>query len=484
MGNLKDKTVNGVLWSAVERFGVRGVQFLLGIVMARLLTPSDYGLIAIVSVFMSISYVFIDSGFATALIQCKDRTEEDFSTVFHINLCLSVLFYIGLFFAAPYIAIFYNQPELTLVARVYMLNLIINSFVSINRVKIAIDLNFKQLTRVTVLAALLSGLLGVVSAFYGMGVWALVVQMVSNAVFNWIFFALVVKWWPQWQFSKASFKKLFKFGSKMFVAQLIDKLYNNLNTLVIGKFYSSSELGVFNRGHRFADFAGSNAASVMNRVAFPAFSKIQDDDKKLLDAYGKYIRLATFLIFPLMMCLCGMSKPFILFLLTSKWEDAIIIMQILCPAYLFTCVTSINLNLLYVKGRSDLVLRLEIIKKIIALSLLLFTLQYGLVAICIGRLCYSFIALYLNTLYTKKILNYGLYEQIKDFFPSLIMSIIIAAIGIIISYFISLSWLALFLCMVFCPTTYYCMAKATNNVNLAELNVIFNQRKPFSHKRH
>lgn len=468
MGELKNKTVKGVAWSAVERFSVKGVQFVLGVVLARLLSPSDYGLIAMLTVFSSISFVFIDGGFASALIQCKNREEEDYSTVFFINLSLSILFYLLLFICAPYIALFYRQPELELISRVYMLNLIINSFVSINRVRVTITLDFKTQAKVTTLAAFISGVVGIISAFCGLGVWALVIQMLTNAVCNWLFFAWFVRWFPKLQFSKKSFHKLFKFGSKLLLAKLVDKLYNNLNTLVIGKVFSPAELGLFNRGHRFADFANTNIAAVLNRVAFPVLSTIQDDNKRLLGAYRQYIKLATFVIFPLMMGMCGAAKPFVLFLLTDKWADSIILMQILCVAYMFSCVTIVNLDLLYVKGRSDLVLRLEIVKKFIAISILLFSLQYGLVAICLGRLCYSFIALFLNTIYTKRLLNYGLFQQIRDFLPQLIMSAVLTCEGLAISSFISTSWLALLLCAIVYFVSYIGMSKAINHPCLYE----------------
>ncbi len=484
MGDLKQKAVSGVIWSAVERFSIKGVQFVLGLILARLLTPSDYGLIAMLTVFMSISYAFIDGGFANALIQCKERTEKDYSTVFYVNLSLSVFFYIGLFFAAPYIADFYNQPELESIARVYMLNLIINSFVSINRVKVTINLNFKVQAKITLRSAIISGLAGVVCAYFGMGPWALVVQAMANAFLNWVFFAWYVRWLPKLEFSKASFDKLFAFGFKIFIAHLISKLYSNLNTIVIGKFYTPASLGIFNRGDRLANFASSNITAVLKRVAFPVLTRFQDDDKKLLEGYGKYIKLSTFIIFPLMMCLCGMAKPFILTILTEKWAGSIIIMQILSFAYLFNCITQINLNLLYVKGRSDLVLRLEIVKKIVAVTILIITLQYGIVAICWGRLVYSIFSLFVNTYYTKRILDYGLFKQVREFLPALIMSLIVAAIGLCISELVSPPWLSLLIILIVSPAAYYGMASFTHNQNLAELKQIVKEKKVFSHKKH
>ena len=477
MGELKRKTINGVAWSAVERFSVRGVQFVLGLVLARLLTPSDYGLIAMLTVFMSLSYVFIDGGFANALIQSKNRTEEDYSTVFYINLSLSVFFYFLLFFSAPYIARFYNQPELELIARIYMLNLIVNSFVSINRVKVTIDLNFKIQARITFWSALISGITGIFCAYCGMGAWALVVQMMLTACMNWILFAWFVRWFPKLSFSKKSFNKLFGFGFKIFLANLLSKIYANFNTLIIGKVYSPAELGIFNRGHRFADFASSNISVVLKRVAFPVLSQLQDNDEKLLFAYSKYIKFSTFVIFPLMMGMCGIAKPFVLTVLTSKWADCIIVIQILCFAYMLSCVSDINLNILYAKGRSDLVLRLEIAKKTIAIVLLLLVLQYGIVAICLSRLLYSIIALYLNSFYTKRILNYGLMTQVREFLPALLMSFVVVATGLAISNIMENQLFALVLSFIACPLVYVLIARLIHHECLEGLVQILKKKE-------
>lgn len=462
MDNLKSKTIHSVFWSAVERYSVQGVQFILGLIMARLLTPHDYGLIAMLAIFMSISQIFIDGGFSTALIQRKERTKDDYSTAFYINLSMSILFYGILFVSAPWIADFYDQPLLIPITRVYSLNLIINSFVSIQKTKLTISLDFKTQSKISFLVALLSGAIGVSCAFNGLGVWALVVQMLASAVLNVAITSYFVRWFPHFSFSKKSFHSLFAFGSKLLVAQLISTIYSNIYTLIVGKKFSSDSLGYYSRADQFCGYANSNITGVLSRVAFPVLSQIHDDER-LLRIYKKYIQTSALLVFPIMLGVGGVAKPLILLLLTAKWANTILLLQILCFAYLFDCIIIINLNLIYVKGRSDYVLRLEIVKKMIAFIILIISLFYNLVGICIGRVIYSFIALYLNTYYTKKLLNYGFAKQMKEIFPYLAFSIIIFIESFSISNLKISVLLSLILSLILCPLTYIVLCEVSRN---------------------
>ena len=453
--NLRSETIHGVFWSFIERYSVQTVQLLLNIVMARLLSPESFGLIAMLSIFMSLSQVFIDGGFSSALIQSKDRTEADFCTVFHINISISILIYIILFVSAPFIASFYSQPLLKSIIRVYSLNLIVNSFVSINKTKLTIAIDFKTQSKISLLAAIFSGIVGIVCASFGLGVWALVAQLMSATVLNMLLSFHFVKWFPKFIFSKESFHRLFAFGSKLLIAQIITSVYNNLYNLVIGKKFSSIELGYFSTADKISNFASTNIAGILSRVSFPLLSKIQDDDRHLLAVYKKYIQMSAFIVFPVILGICGAAKPLILVVLTEKWAGSIEILQILSFAYLFDCVISVNLNLIYVKGRSDLVLRLEIIKKAIAISILAVTLTFfGVVGICLGRVVYAIIAFYLNTYYTKKLLNYGFGQQLKDIAPYLVAALFIAGEAFALSYFISNNLIALLLSLAVCPLTY------------------------------
>lgn len=452
--NIKSQTVKGVVWSTIERFSMQGVQFLLGIIMARLLTPNDYGLIGMIFVFISISQVFIDGGFTNALIQKKNRNETDFSTVFYINLIISVLFYVILYTTAPLIAQYYEQPLLTDLTRVYSINLILNSLVAVNRTKLMIAVDFKTQTKISFTAALVSGIIGVMCAYSGFGVWAIVIQALVAAVLNIILSFYFVKWIPLWTFSINSFKSLFSFGSKLLVSSLISNVYSNLYVFVIGKKFSAHSLGLYTRADHFAQFASNNLGSILSRVSFPVLSQIQDDNERLINAYRKYIQMSALIIFPLILGLCGIAKPLILILLSEKWLDCVILLQILCFAYLWNCITSVNLNLLNVKGRSDLVLRLEVIKKSIAFTILFISLYFDLTVICLGSAVYSLIAFYSNTYYTKRILNYGFKKQFMEILPYLITSLLIMIEGLIISHYITNPIISLCCALIICPLTY------------------------------
>jgi len=347
-----------------------------------------------------------------------------------------------LFFGAPYIASFYDQPLLSPITRVYSINLIINSLAAVNKVKLTVDVDFKTQSKISLGAATISGLAGIACAYYGMGVWALVVQILLNSVINVILSFYYVRWWPKLNFSKESFHRLFKFGNKLLIASIIHSIYENLYNLFIGKQYSSATLGLFTRAQQFTNFAGSNLSAVLKRVSFPLLSQIQDEDERLLAAYKKYIKTSTWATFPLLMGLCGIAKPMVMVLLTEKWINCVPYLQILCFAMLWDGVTQVNLNLLYVKGHSDWVLRLEIIKKSIAFTILFISLGFNMYVICIGKAIYSFIALCLNTHYTKKLFNYGFFAQMKDLLPQLSLSLLMLVFCLLASYLIPNALLA------------------------------------------
>lgn len=453
-GGLKNKAVNGVIWSFIERFSVQGVVFVLDLIIARLIGPDNYGLIAMLAIFMSISQVFIDGGFSSALIQRKERSEADYSTVFYINFGISILTYLALFFAAPAIADFFNQPILASITRVYSLNLVLNSLVAVNRTKLTIDVDFKTQSKISFFSAVLSGIVGVAMALLGCGVWSLVVQALVQAALNVLFSFYYVRWFPRAGFSKESFQSLFSFGSKLLIANLISALYSKAYDVVIGKKYDKGSLGLFSRADKFNQFASSNISGVLQRVSFPVLSSIQDDDERLRRAYRKYIQVSALVVFPIILGMCGIARPMIEALLGTEWMGCVTMLQILTFAYLWDCVVMVNLNLIYVKGHSDYVLRLEIIKKTIAFSILLVTLFFDLTVICCGRVVYSIIAFYLNTYYTKKLLNYGFLTQIKELMPIIAMSLVVAGLGLTISWLIDSAIIALIVSLIICPLAY------------------------------
>lgn len=456
-GNLKNKTVNGVIWSFVERFSVQGVVFLANLVIARLVGPGDFGLIAMLAIFMTVSQVFIDGGFSSALIQRKERTEADYSTVFYINIAISILIYALLFLGAPYIASFFNEPVLTMITRVYSLNLILNSLVAVNRTKLTIDVDFKTQSKISLFSAVIAGVAGIVLAWMDYGVWALVYQALILAALNVVFSFYYVRWWPRSGFSVESFNNLFAFGSKLLVANIISAAYSKIYNLVIGKRFTKADLGLFENADKFNQFASSNLGGILQRVSFPVLSTIQDDDVRLKAAYKKFMQISALIAFPLILGIGGIARPMIEVLLGEKWMGCVPILQVLTLAYLWDCVISTNLNLIYVKGHSDYVLRLEVIKKILAFGILAVSMFFGILAICWGRVLYSVIALYLNTYYTKKLLNYGFFAQIKELLPILLMSGAMAALGLAISALVPNPYLAFALTLVACPVAYIAM---------------------------
>lgn len=466
--DLKQKTISGVSWSFVEQILVRGFNFVIGIILARLLDPADYGLIGMIGIFMAISQIFIDGGFANALIQCKEVTEKDLSTVYIINICVSLFFYAILFFGAPYIAAFYDQPLLKSLTRWFALILIIGSLAAVHGTILTIRVDFKTKSYISTIGAVISGIVGVVCAYKGMGVWALVVQSLTSSVAGTLLTILFVKWKPKLIFSIESFHKLFSYGSKLLVASLISTIYSNIYPLIIGKRFSASDVGNFSRADQFPSLCSTTVGGVLNRVAFPVLSRIQDDDSRLLRAYEKYIQFSSFIIFPLILGLCGIARPLISLLLTDKWIHCVPLMQILCFSLLFDGIILINLNLLYVKGRSDLVLKLEIIKKSIAFSILIITSFFSIRVMCYGRVLYALIALYLNTVYTKKILNYTLWQQLKTIFPYLFAAMIVMFAALGICHFIHSNWLALLLSIICGSIIYICIGKSLNLYALNE----------------
>ena len=441
--SLKSKTVSGVLWSAIERISLQGVLFIINVLMARLLLPSDYGMIGMLAVFLQISQTFIDSGFSDALVQKKDRTETDLSTVFYFNIVISVLLYLLLFIGAPFIAQFYHMPELTLVTRIVMLNLIFSSFAAVPKIILVIKIDFKTQSKISLISAVVSGGIGITMAYKGYGVWSLVFQSLLNILLITFLSFYYINWRPLKTFSKDSFQNLFSFGSKLLFSRLIHALYYNLYAIVIGRRYSSAELGYYTRAEQFAIFPSGNINAIISRVTFPILSSIQDDDERLASAYRKYIKLASFLIFPLMIGLAVLAKPLIILLLTEKWIMTVVLLQILCFDWMFDHLSIINLNLLYVKGRSDWAFRLEIIKKTIATLILLLSIPFGIEGMCWGRVLYSLIAAYLNTHYTQNLIGLSFMSQIRDIFPSFLLSLFMGGIVFISISFITNSVLQL-----------------------------------------
>ena len=424
MSSLKDKTVKGFIWSSIDRFSGQAIQFVFSILIARLLIPEDYGVIAMLGVFLAVSQTFIDSGFGTALIRKVNRTEMDFSTVFYFNILVAIIFYFILFFGAPLIAEFYNTPLLKPITRVISLSLIISSLSGIHNTKLSIAIDFKSKAKASIISALFTGGVGLWLAYAGYGVWALVVQNLCLRIIWTVMMWVYVKWRPQLVFSWQSFKELFSFGSKLLASGLLDTLYNNLYTLVIGKVFSSSTLGVYSKANSLAQFPSFNITSVVQTVSFPVLSTIQNEEDRLAVVYRRLLKLSAFIVFPLMIGLSAVAEPLIRIILTDKWLEAIPILQILCFSLMWYPINTINLNILQVKGRSDYFLKLEVIKKVQGVLFLCVTVPMGIIAMCVGNIINTLINLIWNIYYTKKLINYGFFEQLKDLIPILLHSLL------------------------------------------------------------
>lgn len=446
--SLRQKTTNGLLWSSVERFSNQGVQFLFSIILARLLSPSDYGIVAMVVIFFAIAQTFVDSGFSSAIVRKKDRTESDLSTCFYFNIFVGLGFYFLLFLCSPFIADFYDQPILSPIVKISGLTVLINSLCIVQQAQFTIRIDFRTQAKVTLTSTVISGIIGILLAYLGYGVWALVWQGVTGSFVRMILFWILSKWRPRESFSKDSFHYLFGYGSKLLASGLLDTTYNNIYPIVIGKFYSPAQLGNFTRAQGWASLPSSNITGVLQRVTFPVLTEMQDDDERLATNYRKLLRLSAFVVFPLMMLMAAIASPLIRVVITAKWDACVPYLQIICFAMMWYPIHAINLNLLQVKGRSDLFLRLEIIKKVVGVCVMCVTIPLGVTAMCFGMVFTSINALFINTYYTGKLINVGYLTQMRDLLPIIFISLLMGVCAYASTWLFSTEWIKLFVAVV------------------------------------
>lgn len=466
--SLKHKTLRGTVWSSIERFSVQGVAFIVMIIMARILTPDDYGLVAMLTIFIAISQSLVDSGFSNALIRKQDRDETDNSTVFYFNIGVGISLYLILFFCAPLIARFYDEPILTPITRVISLSVLINSFVVVQRALLTSVIDFKTQAKASMSAAIISGIVGISMAYIGFGVWSIVWYQLTNLSVNVILLWIFSKWRPRLLYSWQSFRELFGFGSKLAASGILDTLYNNIYLIVIGKVFSAADLGYYTRASQFAQFPSSNLSGIIQRVTYPVLCTIQDDTPRLKDVYRRFLRLSAFIVFPLMIGLAAVAKPLILILLKEQWSFSIILLQIICFSMMWYPIHAINLNLLQVKGRSDLFLRIEIIKKVMGVIILCITVPMGLIAMCVGGICSSLIALIINTHYTGKLIQVGFLTQMRDLLPTLVYSLTTGLLVYGIVNILPHHWLQLTIGMISGILFFLLITKITNSSDLRE----------------
>ncbi|SFL58944.1 Membrane protein involved in the export of O-antigen and teichoic acid [Porphyromonadaceae bacterium KH3CP3RA] len=441
--SLKNKALKGVSWSFIDNIAGTGITFVVGLVLARLLSPAEFGIIGMITIFIAISNSIIDSGFSNALIRRLDATDKDYNTIFIFNFGVSLLLYLLLYISSPAISHFYNEPLLIPVTRAVGLVLICNALGIIQRTLLVKAVNFKIQAKISLIASSGSGLIGIGLALYGLGIWSLVVQQVSRQLLNTLFLWIFNTWRPSLQFSTKNFNELFGFGSKLMISGIIDTVYQNIYYLIIGKFYTPNQLGHYTRAEQFKNIFSQNLTAVVQRVSYPVLSSIQNEEERLLSAYRKIIRTTMMVTFACILGMAAVAKPLILVLIGEKWLPAVTYLQIMSFAAMLYPLHAINLNILQVKGRSDLFLKLEIYKKLLAVIPISLGIFLGIEYLLLGSVFISFIAFFLNSYYSGPLINYTSLQQVKDIFPTFVISIVTAGIMWTISFLTWNNWIIL-----------------------------------------
>ena len=426
--SLKNNILYGLFWKMIERIGVQGIQFIVQVILARLLLPEEYGTVALITIFITVSNIFIQGGFGSALIQKKKVDNKDYSSVFYFNIIISIILYLVLFLLSPIVADFYNVDILKGLLRVQAFTLIIGSFGIIQNVIIQRNMDFKKLSYISFASIIIQGVVGISMAYSGFGVWSLVFSNLTSTLVTTILLWIVIKWKPMLSFSLKRLKSLFEFGSKILLSGLIDTIYNNLYSLIIGKVYSQKMLGFYNRGQNIPNLVITNINASIDGVLFPALSTYQDDKKRIRELTRRAIVTSSFLIFPAMFGLMAVSKSVIIILITDKWIDSVPFMQLSCIALAMWPIHTANLQAIKSMGYSNIYLKLEIIKKCLGIILIIISLPYGVYGLVLSSVISSILCTFINAYPNKKLLSYSFKDQLKDILPSLILSIFMSII--------------------------------------------------------
>ncbi|MGO4292720.1 lipopolysaccharide biosynthesis protein [Chitinophaga sp. RAB17] len=433
--SLQQKTISGIFWTFSQQFSVQLINFIVQIVLARLLLPSEFGLIAMLTVFIGIGNSLMDSGLTTSLIRTGEPDQRDYSTVFFMNLIGSAVVYAILFLTAPFIALFYKQDLLTNIIRVYMISIIIRGFVGVQTARLTKEMNFRIQMLMQIPSVIIGGIVGIVLARAGYGVWSLVWMELTQSFLFTIQHWFRTGWYPEWIIDKEKLKHHFKFGYKITLSGLLNTLFNNIYNLVIGKYFSATQLGFYNRADMIRMLPVQNVSTALNKVTYPMFAAIQNDNVKLKMAYKKLMLQVIFWITPAMIFLGIIAEPLFRFLLTEKWLPIVPYFRILCVSAALYPLQVYNLNILYVKGRSDLFLRLEIIKKIIIALGILCSLPFGIYGLLYVQIVISVISFYINTFYSGRMIDYSIKEQVRDIIPTFVLAIAIGFIAYYLDHF-------------------------------------------------
>lgn len=441
--NLKDKTVKGTFWSGIDNVAQFGVSFVVGIVLARLLSPDDYGLIGLTSILTSICTIFVYAGFTSALIRKKDANEDDYNTVFIVNFVMSILLYGLIFICSPLIADFFNRQELVDLTRVSSLGMVIGALAIVQQTRLTKQIDFKTQTIITLASSLISGVVGISMAFVGFGVWSLVSQALISQMLKTIFLWIHNKWIPKLYFSIRSFRELFGFGWKIMISNLLYTIWTDLYQVIVGKFYSPASLGQYTRAKQFSQLFSSNLTSVLQRVTYPVLSSIQDEKERLTLAYRRIIKVTMFVTAISMFFLGAVSEPLLYCLIGPQWHEAAVYLPLICISGSLYPLNAINLNMLQVQGRSDLFLGLEIIKKFIGIAPLVVCIFYGIIPMLYVNLITSMICYFLNSYFPGKLIGYTSWMQLKDVAPSYGLATLIAVSVYFVKYLPITNWIIL-----------------------------------------
>ena len=441
--SLKQSAVSGVVWKFLEKFSLQAFSFIVGIVLARLLMPSDYGLVTMTNIFFAISYLLIDSGFSTALVRMNDRTEKDYSTAYVTNVALSFVFSLILIAISSWMSRFYHEPRLKSIVIVNAAFLFLGSLIAVQNTRLTIHLQFRKQSIINVITNVFTGICSIIMALLGYGAWSLVIPSGLAIFVRGIAYWKVQHWFPKIDFSKKSFKAMFSFGFKITLTALLKAIYNNIYSLVIGKKFTAADLGYYNRGNSYASMPSETVANTLGSVSYPVLSRIQDDIPRLSSAYRRMISLSGYVVFPIMIGLAVLARPMVIVLVTEKWEQCVPYLRVLCFALMWSPIHSLNYNLLQTTGRADLRLRVEIIQKILCVIVLFVTIPRGILVMCFGSVAVAVLSLLINTYYTGKMINVGFLVQIGDLLPSLLMSLAMGGLVWLLTMSIDSMWLKL-----------------------------------------
>ena len=460
--SIKAQALSGVFWSSMQQFGTQSISFVVSLILARLLLPSEFGLLAMMGLFVGIGTILVDSGLSQSIIRTTNPTQEEFSTIFFFNLFGSLIIYLIVFFTAPLIADFYNQNILTSLIRWYCIIFIINAFSNIQHTRLSKKMDFKTEIKIAIPSLILSSFVGISMAFLGYGVWSLVVSAIVQSFVSSVQLWFWSKWQPSFVFDFQLFKKHFNFGYKLTISGILDTVFSNIYYIIIGRLFPPAQLGFYNRADSLKQFPVSNISAIINKITFPLFSLIQNDDLKLKNIYKRIMQIVIFFVAPTLIFMAVLGEPLFRFLFTEKWLPAVPYFQILCFNGILYPIHSYNLNILKVKGRSDLFLKLEIIKKILLVVIIAFAFQFGIYGLLISSVIFSILAFFINTHYTNKYINYSSWMQIKDLFPIIILALIsgffVFSLNYFLKDFIKYDLINLIICSFFGSVLYFCIS--------------------------